>query len=155
MRELFHRFASFFRQSRDDRELDAEVESHIAFATDEYTHRGMTPEEARRQARFGSADARPRRNFSVTSVPCPGWNAWRKIYVMRYARWTRTGIHRIRDPDYRSWHWRECNSFQRIEHGTGAARCPFMNPIAWFGYQTRARTKAYPARHYRYAVSCL
>jgi len=71
MRELFHRFASFFRQSRDDRELDAEVESHIAFATDEYTHGGMTPEEARRQAmiRFGGREAAKEFQRDVRSLP--------------------------------------------------------------------------------------
>ena len=71
MRELFHRFASFFRQSRDDRELDAEVESHIAFATDEYTRGGMTPEEARRQAmiRFGGREAAKELQRDVRSLP--------------------------------------------------------------------------------------
>ena len=71
MRELFHRFASFFRQSTDDRELDAEVESHIAFAIDEYTRGGMTPEEARRQAmiRFGGREAAKELQRDARSLP--------------------------------------------------------------------------------------
>ena len=59
MREFLNRLTSFFKKADHDCELDAEVESHIAFAIDEYNRAGMDPEEARRQAliRFGGREA--------------------------------------------------------------------------------------------------
>ena len=50
------RFANLFRRARLNREIGAELEAHISLRTDENIARGMTPEEARRDAqmRFGN-----------------------------------------------------------------------------------------------------
>ena len=71
MRELFHRLTSFFKKADHDRELDAEVESHIAFAIDEYIRGGMTSEEARRPAmiRFGGREAAKELQRDARSLP--------------------------------------------------------------------------------------
>ncbi|HEX3471671.1 MAG TPA: ABC transporter permease, partial [Silvibacterium sp.] len=55
MRRALHRLRSFFRKEPLDRDLNAELASHLEFAIEENLHRGMSPEEARRQAliRFG------------------------------------------------------------------------------------------------------
>lgn len=50
LRALAHRVSSLFGRARRDRELADEFESHIAFATEERTRRGLDPAEARRQA---------------------------------------------------------------------------------------------------------
>ena len=50
------RIANLFRRSSVDREIEAELKAHIALRTDDNMARGMSPEEARRDAlrRFGS-----------------------------------------------------------------------------------------------------
>jgi predicted permease len=55
LRRAVQRAGSFFRKAPLDRELDAEMQSHLALAVDENLKRGLSPEEARRQAliRFG------------------------------------------------------------------------------------------------------
>jgi predicted permease len=55
VREAWQRVRSFFHKARLDSDLSAEVASHLEFAAEENLTRGMTPEEARRQAliRFG------------------------------------------------------------------------------------------------------
>ncbi|MFP5235428.1 MAG: ADOP family duplicated permease [Acidobacteriota bacterium] len=55
----FQRIANLFRLGRLNREIDAELESHVAMRTEENIAQGMTPEEARREAllRFGSRAA--------------------------------------------------------------------------------------------------
>jgi predicted permease len=49
------RILAFFRKPKLDADLEAEVATHLDFATEENLRRGMTPEEARRRAliRFG------------------------------------------------------------------------------------------------------
>jgi len=49
-RTFFRRVAGLFGRSRRDRELDAELESHLAMHVDDNLRGGMTPEEARRDA---------------------------------------------------------------------------------------------------------
>jgi len=53
---IFRRIANLFRRSRLDREIDAELRSHIALRTDDNLESGMSPVEARRDAliRFGN-----------------------------------------------------------------------------------------------------
>jgi predicted permease len=53
---IFHRFANLFRRSRVDREIDAELQSHIALRIDDNLAAGMSPAQARRDAllRFGN-----------------------------------------------------------------------------------------------------
>ena len=49
-RQVLHRVRSWFPNSKMDHELDAEIESHLEFATEENRKRGMAAAEARRQA---------------------------------------------------------------------------------------------------------
>src|SRR3712207_5169206 len=49
-REFIQRFAGLFNKQRKDRELDEEIESHLQMNIDDNLERGMSPEEARRQA---------------------------------------------------------------------------------------------------------
>ena len=55
IRELFRRLGSFFRRTELDEELDVELAAHMELAVEENLKRGMTAQEARRQAliRFG------------------------------------------------------------------------------------------------------
>jgi predicted permease len=49
-RELASRIRSFFRKERLDGDLEAELGSHLEMAIEDNLRRGLTPEEARRQA---------------------------------------------------------------------------------------------------------
>ena len=55
LRQALERLRSFFRKTPMDRDLDAEMAAHLAFAIEENLRRGLSPEEASRQAlvRFG------------------------------------------------------------------------------------------------------
>lgn len=57
LRQSLHRFRSFFRGPQLDRELDAEMATHLEFAIEENIQRGMPRAEARRHAliRFGGS----------------------------------------------------------------------------------------------------
>src|SRR5580693_4376888 len=50
LRALITRFAELFRKPRRERELAAEMESHLQMHIDDNLRSGMTPQEARRQA---------------------------------------------------------------------------------------------------------
>lgn len=50
VREAFYRVGSLFRRERLDRELEAEMGTHLQFATEDNLQRGLPPTEARRQA---------------------------------------------------------------------------------------------------------
>ncbi|HEY6487772.1 MAG TPA: ABC transporter permease [Terracidiphilus sp.] len=56
---IIRRIGNLFRRTSIDREIDAELVSHIDMRTEENIARGMTPEEARRDAlvRFGNRTA--------------------------------------------------------------------------------------------------
>jgi putative ABC transport system permease protein len=56
---VFNRITNLLHRSRLDAEIDAELRSHIEMRVEESVARGMTPEEARREAqlRFGNATA--------------------------------------------------------------------------------------------------
>ena len=56
---LVRKIGNLFRRTRMDREINAELETHIALRTEENIARGMKPEEARRNAllRFGNPTA--------------------------------------------------------------------------------------------------
>ena len=41
---VFRRIANLFRRSRMDREIDAELQAHIALRTDDNLAAGMSPE---------------------------------------------------------------------------------------------------------------
>jgi putative ABC transport system permease protein len=53
---VFRRISNLFRRNRVNREIDAELQSHIALRIDDNIAAGMSPEEARRDAlvRFGN-----------------------------------------------------------------------------------------------------
>ncbi len=65
------RMSAFFHKRPLDRELEEEVASHIAMATEENVRRGMTPEEARRQAmvRFGGVEQAKERQRESRGLP--------------------------------------------------------------------------------------
>ena len=71
MREFVKRVASFFTKSGHERDLEAEIQAHLAFAIDENIAAGMTPEEARRQAliRFGGLEAAKELHRQTRSLP--------------------------------------------------------------------------------------
>jgi hypothetical protein len=50
LRAWFLRLGGLFSKERRDRELAAEMESHLQLHIEENLRSGMTPEEARRQA---------------------------------------------------------------------------------------------------------
>ena len=52
LREFSARVLSLLRKQSLDRELDAELESHLELATEDFLRRGLNPAEARRQARI-------------------------------------------------------------------------------------------------------
>jgi hypothetical protein len=55
LQQFFHRVTSIFRRKKLDHDLDAELAAHLELAIEENLQRGLSPEEARRQAliRFG------------------------------------------------------------------------------------------------------
>jgi len=71
IREWFHRFGSFFRKPQLDRELDAEMVAHLKLAIEENLQRGMSPEEARRQALigFGGTEQAKEHHRETRSLP--------------------------------------------------------------------------------------
>jgi len=71
LRQSFHRLRSFFRRAQLDRELDAEISSHLQFAIDENLQRGLSPGEAHRQAllRFGGQQQTKEQQRDARSVP--------------------------------------------------------------------------------------
>ncbi len=58
LRQLFHRLRSSLPNTQLDRDLDAEMAAHLELAIAENIQRGMSAEEARRQAliRFGGVE---------------------------------------------------------------------------------------------------
>ena len=70
-RQLFHRLCSFFNRTQLDRDLDAEISSHLQFAIDENLQRGLSPTEARRQAllRFGGSEQAKERHRDARGLP--------------------------------------------------------------------------------------
>ena len=58
LRQSFHRLRSLFRRAQLDRELDAELRSHLDLAFERNLAQGMSPEQARHQAQveFGGLE---------------------------------------------------------------------------------------------------
>jgi macrolide transport system ATP-binding/permease protein len=71
MRRARERVMAFFHKEPLDREFDAELASHLDFAIEENIQRGMTPEEARRQAlvRFGGIEQARERQREARGLP--------------------------------------------------------------------------------------
>ena len=57
-RRLFIKLKTFFRRASADRDLDREVSAHLALLEDEFRRRGLSPEDARFEARrvYGSVE---------------------------------------------------------------------------------------------------
>ena len=70
-RETLHRLRSFFRRAQLERDLDAEISSHLQLAIDENLQRGLSPAEARRQAilRFGGPQQVKEQHRDARSLP--------------------------------------------------------------------------------------
>src|SRR5688572_13100010 len=59
LRRFFRRLTSWTTSARDEEFLRAEIDDHVAMQAAEYVRDGLSPEEARREARlkFGSVEA--------------------------------------------------------------------------------------------------
>src|ERR1700758_3791649 len=71
LRQLLHRMRSLFRRAQLDRELDAEMSSHLELAIEENLKRGFSLAEARRQARlrFGGSQQAKEQHGEARSLP--------------------------------------------------------------------------------------
>lgn len=71
LRRLLIRFRSTFSHRCQDQELDAEMASHLDFAIEENINRGMSREEARRQAlvRFGGVEQAKQQHREARGLP--------------------------------------------------------------------------------------
>ncbi|HET9743547.1 MAG TPA: ABC transporter permease [Terriglobales bacterium] len=71
IRETISRLLSLFRRDSLDRELDEELTAHIELATEENLQRGLSPEEARRQAlvRLGGVQQATERQRESRGLP--------------------------------------------------------------------------------------
>ena len=71
LRRALNRLRSFFRKDPLDRDLNAEMATHLEFAVEENLRRGMSPEEARRQAmvRFGGIDQARQQHRETRGLP--------------------------------------------------------------------------------------
>ena len=65
LRQLAARLRAFFRGGDLDRDFAHEMQAHLEMATEDNIRRGMTPDEARRQARPSASAAPPRCNRSI------------------------------------------------------------------------------------------
>ena len=71
LRRAFSRIGAFFSKKPLDRELDEEMASHLEFATDELTKRGLPRAEAERQARvrFGNVGQAQEHHRATRGLP--------------------------------------------------------------------------------------
>ena len=71
LRQLLHRMRSLFRRAQLDRDLDAEVSSHLELAIEENLKRGLSSAEAHRQARlrFGGSEQVKEEHREARSLP--------------------------------------------------------------------------------------
>ena len=71
LRQFFYRVTSVFRREHLDHELDAELAAHLELAIEENLQRGLSAEEARRQAliRFGGTQQAIERHREARGLP--------------------------------------------------------------------------------------
>ena len=69
--QSLQRLLSFFRRSQLDRDLDAEMSSHLELAIEENLRSGLSPDEARRQAmlRFGGSQQAKEQHREARGLP--------------------------------------------------------------------------------------
>ena len=95
MRALFHtvvaRIRGFLRPATGDAEFDQELEAHLAMAEEDRVRRGMSPEEARREARLDLGGTAQLREASRAARGLP----WLETFWLD----TRLGLRMLR----RSW----------------------------------------------------
>ncbi|MGH9575533.1 MAG: permease prefix domain 1-containing protein, partial [Candidatus Acidiferrales bacterium] len=68
---IIARFRALFSSSTLDRDLNHELESHIAMLTDENIRKGMSPDEARREAlvRMGARESIKQQHRELRALP--------------------------------------------------------------------------------------
>jgi hypothetical protein len=71
LREAFNRLRAFFHNQALDHDLDSEMAAHLEFAAEENLRRGLSPEEARREAmvRFGGAQQAREQHREARGLP--------------------------------------------------------------------------------------
>src|SRR5205085_2005289 len=70
-RQLFHRVRSLFFRGEQDRDFDAQMSHHLELAIEENLQRGLSPDEARRQAlvRFGGPQQAKEHHREARGLP--------------------------------------------------------------------------------------
>lgn len=84
----FRRIANLFRRSQVDREIDAELQSHIDLRIGDNIAAGMSPEDARRDAllRFGNCTS-TKEGVTATDTALALGGIWRNVrYALRQLR---------------------------------------------------------------------
>ena len=71
LRQLLHRLRSLLRRAEQDREFDTEMSAHLELAIEENLQRGLTADEARRQAlvRFGGPQQAKENHRDARGLP--------------------------------------------------------------------------------------
>src|ERR1700730_8012152 len=94
LRQFFQRVRSLFRGPQLDGELHAEMAAHLDLATEENIQRGMSSEEARRQAliRFGGVEQAKQRHRDVRALPTLDELTQDLRYALRTFRRDRTFV---------------------------------------------------------------
>src|ERR1700680_2135811 len=71
MRQLLQRFGSFFRRAKLDADLDAELAAHLELAIEENLQRGMSAQQARREALicFGGTQQAKEQHRNARGLP--------------------------------------------------------------------------------------
>ena len=71
LRQLLHRLRSFFGGAEQDRDLDAEMSTHLELSIEENLQRGLSPTEARRLAllRFGGSQQAKENHRDARGLP--------------------------------------------------------------------------------------
>jgi hypothetical protein len=71
LRIFLFRLWALVRSRQMDREIDDEISSHLAEATEEYVQQGLSPEEARRAAlrSFGGVLRQPHWRWRLAPTP--------------------------------------------------------------------------------------
>jgi hypothetical protein len=86
LRIVLFRLWALVRSRRRDRELDDEIASHLAEATDEYVQQGLPPEDALWAARRSFGGVSQTKEVHSRSGHSCGWRIWRVTCGMRFAR---------------------------------------------------------------------
>src|SRR2546428_14067729 len=73
LRQALNRLRAFFRKEPLDSDLDREMAAHLNLAIEENLQRGMSVEEARRQAlvRFGGVEQAKEQDREARGLPAP------------------------------------------------------------------------------------